>query len=37
MLEDYRKLKKKMKKTLPETRYRHSVNVANTAVALAMC
>ncbi len=37
MLEDYRKLKKKMKKTLPELRYRHSVNVANTSVALAMC
>ena len=37
MLEAYKKLKKKMKKTLPKLRYQHSVNVANTAVALAMC
>lgn len=37
MLEACDKLKKKMKKTLPKLRYKHSVNVANTALALAMC
>ena len=36
MREDYKKLRKKMKKTLPELRYRHSVNVADTALMLAM-